>query len=126
MEALNGKMSTTPTTTTMPSATTELFKKGVKAQFGRKPPNFTKLREDLRQRCKQRMKEQREELFMQRRFGVSNDNEVDDKLKEILEEELKDLVHTDSACEARSEIEKHIDSSQIIDELRTELVDYCQ
>ena len=41
------------------------------------------------------MKEQREELLNQRRFGVTSDGAVQDKLKEIFHTELDDLTKTD-------------------------------
>jgi len=107
------------TATTAPT-TTAMGKKSVKVRWGHVTPDFSKLRENLRERCKERIKERREELFNQRRFGVSSDTDVEVKLKEIFEEELVDLV-TDEVSEARNELEKHIDSKQLLNELRTEL-----
>ncbi|XP_058805028.1 uncharacterized protein LOC131672092 [Phymastichus coffea] len=71
-----------------------LVKKSVKTQCCNKKSDLVKLREDLRQRCKLRMREKRQELLNERRFGVSSDKDVQDKLMKIFEEELTELAVT--------------------------------
>ncbi|OAD62779.1 RPA-interacting protein [Eufriesea mexicana] len=55
-----------------------------------------KLQEVLRERCRQRMREKRGQLFNKRRFGLEiNSKNVQDTLTEIVRKELKNLATTD-------------------------------
>ncbi|XP_001603977.1 uncharacterized protein LOC100113823 [Nasonia vitripennis] len=80
---------------TSANAIPALAKKSVKARFCNTKNDLLKLREHLRKRCKQRMNQQREELLNQKRFGVTTDDAVLNKLKEIFHAEMKNLVVTE-------------------------------
>ncbi|XP_011503437.1 PREDICTED: RPA-interacting protein [Ceratosolen solmsi marchali] len=57
-----------------------------------------KIREILRQRCRQRILERRNDLFMNRRFAITNNNqEINNALKGIVHEELKNILCTEIA-----------------------------
>ncbi|XP_012225351.1 RPA-interacting protein [Linepithema humile] len=55
-----------------------------------------KLQEVLREKCRQRMREKRNQLFNRRRFGLELDSRnVQDTLTEIMREEFKSLATSD-------------------------------
>ncbi|KAJ8680187.1 hypothetical protein QAD02_015974 [Eretmocerus hayati] len=101
-------MSTTAT------GTASLDKKSLKTRFCNKKTDLVKLREELRQRCKLRIQEQRQEILNHRRFGVSTDDDVQEKLKEIFKAELNELTSVenyDVPKETASSIEKLINNA---------------
>ncbi|XP_076232424.1 RPA-interacting protein [Calliopsis andreniformis] len=54
-----------------------------------------KLQEVLRERCRQRMREKRGQLFNRSRFGLEINSTVQDTLTEIVRKELNDIATTD-------------------------------
>ncbi|KAL7294402.1 hypothetical protein TKK_0012404 [Trichogramma kaykai] len=103
-------------------ATASLAKKSVKDRFCHKQKDIIKLRDDLRkismneifQRCKSRMQNQREELLNLRRFGVNSDDDVEDKIKEIFYKELVDVTEEHDVPEVAVSVKKIIKNEEVV------------
>jgi len=82
-----------------------------------------KLQEVLRERCRQRMRARRDQLFNERRFGLEpNPRPVEDTLTEIIRQEFKNLATSDNRASLTfKEIDESLTQEEAI-ELENEIV----
>ncbi|KYM92927.1 PREDICTED: RPA-interacting protein [Atta cephalotes] len=83
-----------------------------------------KLQEVLREKCRQRMREKRDQLFNKRRFGLElNSRHMQDTLTEIIRQEFKNLATLDDNDKSITfkEIEEPLSQEETV-ELENEIV----